>query len=180
MVKLAELRDRTKIVGPNINKTRAHKDLAKQRRKVRGLEKSKNIEHRAQSARPLPRPRKRVVVPFMTKLDGAKIISDLEKKKEVTEYFQELWRDLKKLKGEVPNWIYDKWNSAVLDEFPEITGALLRDMALKMRKGKTCSDDLVVMEMIQELDEKILDELAEIFKLRAINHGSEDMDGSWG
>lgn len=48
-----------------------------------------------------------------------------------------------------------------------------------MSKGKTSADDLVVMEMIVELDDRVLVKLAECFKLRAINHEAEDVDESW-
>ena len=52
-------------------------------------------------------------------------------------------------------------------------------MALKARKDKACANDRVAIEMILALDELVLDELAQCFRLRALNHSSEDTDTVW-
>ena len=52
-------------------------------------------------------------------------------------------------------------------------------MALKAGKGKACAKDRVSIEMILALDELVLDELVQCFRLRALNHSSEDTDTVW-
>ena len=48
-----------------------------------------------------------------------------------------------------------------------------------MGKGRTCAGDRIVVEMLAELDEMVLDELAELFRLHALNHHSEDSEEVW-
>ena len=52
-------------------------------------------------------------------------------------------------------------------------------MALKLGKGKMSANDRIAIEMVIALDELVLDELAQCFRLRALNHESEDTDGVW-
>lgn len=42
-----------------------------------------------------------------------------------------------------------------------------------------CTNDRVAIEMVIALDELVLDELAQCFRLRALNHASEDSDTVW-
>ena len=163
----------------NLQRTRAYKAIAKLVRRIRGREVSKRVEYRAQLGQPLPRPRRRLVVPHFVDADGNKQGDRGEMKNILTKHFEQQWHDHDELRGQVPNWIWNRWNASVLDPFPEINGGLLRMVSLRMGKGKTCSDDRVVMEMLQDLDELVLDELAEIFKLRALNHVSGYSDRVW-
>ena len=48
-----------------------------------------------------------------------------------------------------------------------------------MAAGKTCASDSVVAEMLQQLDNDIMDVLAVMFRLRILNHYSEDSEASW-
>ena len=45
-----------------------------------------------------------------------------------------------------------------------------------MDEGKMCANDRVVIEMIIALDEMVLNETAQCFRLKALNHASEDSD----
>ena len=45
--------------------------------------------------------------------------------------------------------------------------------------GKTCASDYVVVEMLQQLDDDVLDTLARVFRLRLLNHESEDVESAW-
>ena len=83
------------------------------------------------------------------------------------------------LPGALPEWIHSRWNREVLQSYPEINGTILRQVALLMGRGKSGSDDGIVAEMIAELDEKILDLLAEVYILRALNHRTEDTESAW-
>ena len=48
----------------------------------------------------------------------------------------------------------------------------------KLKLGKTCAlDDLMVAEMLLEAPEEVADIIAELFKLRLLNHASCDDDG---
>ena len=73
----------------------------------------------------------------------------------------------------------ERWNRQVLDFFPLLDGFMILSMALKMGKGKMSANDRVAIEMIIALDEMVLDELAQCFRLRALNHESEDTDKVW-
>ena len=66
-----------------------------------------------------------------------------------------------------------------MQSLKDIDGALLKEIIMSMQIGKTCSEDLVVAEMLQSLDDDILDVLADLFKLRLINHTSEDSAEAW-
>ena len=48
-----------------------------------------------------------------------------------------------------------------------------------MGQGKACANDRDVIEMIVALNEMVLDELAQCFRLRALDHISEDTDEVW-
>ena len=80
---------------------------------------------------------------------------------------------------DLPNWIYKRWKWVDLDAFREINGAFLKEIILGMAAGKTCASDLVVAEMLQQLDDDLLDVLAVMFRLRLLNHYSEDSEASW-
>ena len=63
--------------------------------------------------------------------------------------------------------------------FPDLNGYLVKRAALKLGSGKSCSEDLVVGEMLQCLDEDTYDEIAQSFRMRILNHVSEDDDDVW-
>ena len=95
-------------------------------------------------------------------------------------FFSNLWCDDSSLvRGARPEWIYKRWNSVVLTGYREITCYLIKEVAFSFSKGKASSGDRIVIEMIKELDEVILQELAGIFKLRVLNHASEDDEEAW-
>jgi hypothetical protein len=48
-----------------------------------------------------------------------------------------------------------------------------------MNIGKTCSQDLVVAEMLHQLDDDVFDELAKAFRFRLLNHVTEDEEKMW-
>ena len=66
-----------------------------------------------------------------------------------------------------------------LQELKEFDGRNLRSLILSFKAGKTCAEDNLVAEMLKQLDIDILDTLADIFKLRIMNHPSEEEDESW-
>ena len=102
-----------------------------------------------------------------------------EKKNILTNYYTSLWEDKEKLHGGISEWVHARWNTEVLDLFPLLDGSMILGMALKMGKGKMCANDRVAIEMIIAFDEMVLDELAQCFRLRALNHASEDLDAVW-
>ena len=42
-----------------------------------------------------------------------------------------------------------------------------------------CANERIFIEMIIAFDEKVLDELTQCFRLRALSHNSEDLDPVW-
>ena len=61
----------------------------------------------------------------------------------------------------------------------EINGRMLKELIFEMKPGKTCSNDFIMAEMLYQLDEDILEELAKTFTLRLLNHHSENGDHTW-
>ena len=71
----------------------------------------------------------------------------------------------------LPKWIYDEWeeNSNEFLDIEKLTGTLLKELAVKMAKGKSCGSDLVVAEMLANLDDDSYAALALLFKQRIMN-----------
>ena len=76
-------------------------------------------------------------------------------------------------------WIYASCDSKALECIPSISGPLLRMLAGSLSRNKTCAEDMIVVEMLQELDEDFFDLLARVFQLRLLNHSSERADTTW-
>ena len=93
------------------------------------------------------------------------------------QYYSDLFAD--PLAEAVPSWIFNRWDWADLHYFRDVDGAFLKEVVFCMASGKTCSDDLVVAEMLQELDDDLFGVLANMFKLRLLNHVSEDSEHAW-
>ena len=55
----------------------------------------------------------------------------------------------------------------------------MKKVAFKLKRNRTCSDDNIVAEMVTCLGDDVFQVLAEIFKLRLLNHVTEDEDESW-
>ena len=66
-----------------------------------------------------------------------------------------------------------------MDLSPTLGGSHLLGMALKMGKSTMCANDQIAAEMIIALDEMVLNELAQCFRLRPLSHDSEDCDTVW-
>jgi hypothetical protein len=163
----------------NLVKTRAYTNAARLHRKIAAKKRANNIEERAVQGLPAIRPKKAVNVPRLRNADGVLVCDDVQKKNIITEFYATLWEDKDKLHGEIPEWVYARWNSEVLDVFPLLDGSMLLNMALKFGKGKMSANDRVAIEMVIALDELVLSELAQCFRLRALNHESEDADDVW-
>ena len=119
-----------------MTRKRNYKHIAKLRRRVRGREKLILIEHRATNRRPLPKPHRRVVAPYLEDAEGNKLSDAVGKRELLTDYFLSVWRDRESGRS-VPDWVWQRWNAEVLNQYPELTGALLRNLVLKMGKGRT-------------------------------------------
>ncbi len=66
-----------------------------------------------------------------------------------------------------------------MDALEDINGLMIKELVFELSPGKTCSDDLVVAEMLFQLDDDILDELAKSFRFRLLNHGTEEAEVMW-
>ena len=77
--------------------------------------------------------------------------------------------------AELPSWIWGRFAPSALSGLPRLDGYLIRTTLQRLPTGKTCSKyDIVVAEMIFSMPEELADMLAEIFRLRILNHRSED------
>ena len=54
------------------------------------------------------------------------------------------------------DWVDKRWNSEVLEAYPEICGQLVRSALLSFKRGKACADDLIAVEMLFGMDETLL------------------------
>ena len=96
------------------------------------------------------------------------------------DYFSNLWCDDSPLiPGAPPEWIHKRWNSEALAGYRELTGYFIKEVAFSFSRGKVGAGDRIVIEMIRELGEVILQELAEVFKVRVLNHASQDNEEAW-
>ena len=99
-------------------KTRAYKNVAQLHRKLAARKRNSCIEDRAGRGVPQNRQKKTVIVPRLLAADGKFVTDATEKKKIVTTFFASLWGDQEKLHGGIPDWVYARWNTEVLDLFP--------------------------------------------------------------
>ena len=160
-----------------MTRTNAYKSKGKVRRRLRTREAALAIKQSVAQRRPIVAGFRPVRVPYFDTLNG-KVFDDAGKKKELETYFTGIWSDSGVL-AKLSDWIWSRWNPEVLAGFKDISGYLLREVSLDMGKGKAGSHDGVVAEMVAELDELVLDELAEVFHLRVLNHASEDFETAW-
>ena len=73
-------------------------------------------------------------------------------------------------KPALPDWIHRRWNPRVLQNLRPLNQLWVREALTKMAKKKqTSGEDKVVTEMLLELDEDILEEVALLFRDRLLN-----------
>ena len=146
---------------------RKHKGIWRVRRRIQMREQTATSDFAIVQKRPLPRPRRAVTLPFFATSSGRNIFDNIGMARRMHEFFSNLCCDDSPLiPGALPEWIYKRWNSEVLAGYREITGYFIKEVAFSFSKGKVGSSDRIVIEMIKELDEVILQELAAVFKPR--------------
>ena len=80
----------------------------------------------------------------------------------------------------VPSWARQRWTRADLDSLPPIDARLLRALLQKMKSGKTCAeDDVIVYEMPKLFSADCSGALAEMYALRIMNHPAEEVEPLW-
>lgn len=177
-IELRRLNDVIDWTDDRMTRTKAHKDKGKVIRRIRKREASLAVEQAIRTRRPVAVRFRPVRVPYFQTEAGIQVFSDAEKKNELYIFFKNLWSDSGVVRR-LPDWICKRWNPEVLAGYKQMNGLMLREVALDMGKGKAVSHDGAVAEMVAELDELILDELAEVFRLRVLNHASEDLKPAW-
>ena len=80
---------------------------------------------------------------------------------------------------QLPAWVYKRWHTKNLELLGRIDGQLVRHIAYRFKCNKTSADDHVVIEMITALDEDSFDFIAEAYKLRFLNHVSDNEEKAW-
>eukprot|EP00959_Pyramimonas_sp_CCMP1952_P175485 3667310-Pyramimonas_sp.AAC.1 len=81
----------------------------------------------------------------------------------------------------MPEWIHQRWTRVDFASLPPVNAHLFRAQLQRMRDGKTCSkDDMLVAEMLQTLSDEALSILAELYALRILNHPTEEVELFWG
>ena len=79
----------------------------------------------------------------------------------------------------VPDWVWRRWSRTDLQGMEEINGTMIKELIFELSSGKTCGKDLIVAEMLFQLDEDVIEEIARSFTFRLLNHASEDEDKVW-
>ena len=79
----------------------------------------------------------------------------------------------------LPDWIWKRFRLQDLQDLKAFDGHILKSLILSFGSGKTCAGDLLVAEMLFQLEVDILHQLAEVFKLRILNHETEWDDDTW-
>ena len=97
----------------------------------------------------------------------------------LTEFFTSLYNDEKSINETLPDWMFQEWHSAVLDLLSPLNGTLVRKTLAKFKDGKTCARDNVVTEMLTLLDEDFFEHLAGAFRLKLLNHRTDEQDQAW-
>ena len=95
----------------------------------------------------------------------------------VTSFFNSLFNDVKEER--LPDWIEKEWPHQVLQSLPHVDSSVVRSALLKFKKGKTCSSDWLVVEMVLELDDDVLDLLAASLRERLLNTTIGHDDPRW-
>ena len=97
----------------------------------------------------------------------------------VGNFFTDLFNVPQDQSSLLPGWIYETFTTDHLDNLGSFDGTTLHSLILEMPKGKTGTDDFIVGEMLAELDTDILDHLADVFRMRLLNHHSELYGSAW-
>ena len=95
------------------------------------------------------------------------------------DHFDNAFTDIEAVLDLVPDWAEKRWNFAILETLPSIDAAMLPDVANGFTKRRTSADDGIVIEMILACNEHVLEILAQMFRLRILNHESEDGENVW-
>ena len=92
-------------------------------------------------------------------------------------FYDELSRDAGD--SELPYWVWRRWSGRDLESLPSLDGTLLKQAAFQMQRGKSCASDMLVAEMLFQLDDDVWEAIAQTFRMRMLNHVSEDEDEAW-
>ena len=100
-----------------------------------------------------------------------------EKRQAIHEFYSDLLGERED--EPVPPWIYKNFKLSDLENLRCINGGLVKEGASQLKLGKTCSDDMVVEEMLRELSDKVYELIAQAFVMRITNHSTEDDEACW-
>ena len=130
---------------------------------------------------PIRRPKRKESVNYLKKIeaDGSstKVSSIDGMRNLVSSFYRCLFND--ENEEAVPTWINKVWGPHLLESLPIIDADLVRCASLKFKKGRTCSSDLLVIEMLLELDDDLLDILAVALRQRLLNTHIGNDDLGW-
>ena len=114
---------------------------------------------------------------YYLKNDDGALVSDPSGKGGIlTTFYQQLFTD-----PTPPDlqWIFDTWPKEELLELHPISPLVVRECIASFTKGKTCSEDEIVAEMLAELSEDIIDHICEAFSSRFLNTCGPSIDEIW-
>ena len=100
--------------------------------------------------------------------EGEEIHRDADVMEHAASFYEELFHAQSKV--QLPRWSYKKWDRDDLAVLGGISGYRLRVLVSRMKAGKSCSrDDMMVAEMLMSLEEAELDLLCQVFQMRLDN-----------
>ncbi|CAK0878369.1 unnamed protein product, partial [Prorocentrum cordatum] len=176
---LHELQRRRRMESEPVSRALVANMVVKQRRRIARLQFDVKMAEAIQAARPA-KPFQKTVVPFFWGPGTSDMaFSDEAKGHWLITYFHNLYNNERSLKEDMPPWLSQSWHTDALSCFRPLDGSLVRRVVYRFKLNRTCAEDLVVIEMIACLDEDTFEVLADVFRLRLLNHVSEADETSW-
>ena len=168
MVLLRELARRRRVTSDSFERVNICKTMNHIQRRVKRRELELQAERTVESAQ-LPKWQLGTGGhgPLRETEHGEEAISHLERQGLLTRFFGHIFAST--TTPVLPDWVHRRWSPRVLENLRPLNQLWVREALTKMAKNKTSGEDKVVTEMLLELDEDILEEVALLFRDRLLN-----------
>ena len=165
---LRELAQRRRVTSDSFERVNICKTMNHIQRRIKRREMDLRAERTVDTARlPKWQMRSSGYGPLRETEIGEEANTHIEKQQMLTRYFGEIFAST--TNPALPAWIHRRWSPRVLKNLRPLNQLWVREGLTKMAKNKTSGEDMVVTEMLLELDEDLLEEIALIFRDRLLN-----------
>jgi ribonuclease HI len=177
VIKQKDICRRRKWTTENLERKTLSLELNKIRKEIKALKIEKKAEKAVADMRSPHKFPKPTTVYALYDHEDEKIV--YEEPEDILEHAETFYKKLFTGTSSLPAWIWNRWQLKDLYTLPFFDGRNLSSLISALKAGKTCAEDQLVAEMLQNLDLDILHLIAEAFKLRILNHGSEIKEEAW-